>query len=88
MAKAWMICGADCHQGDSNCNGYCIGKADEPPTATEAQVLAAAEKAAHGALDAAAKAWFEYAALCDVGPKRTWAFQVYENLQHARRAWP
>lgn len=21
------ICGVDCHQGDENCNGYCIGKA-------------------------------------------------------------
>jgi hypothetical protein len=26
-----MVCGVDCYAGDENCNGYCIGKADEPP---------------------------------------------------------
>lgn len=85
MKKKVMICGVDCHQGDARCNGYCLGKTDDPPEATEAQVLADAERAAHRAIEAAAKAWYEYAALCDVGPKRTHAFEVYENLRHARR---
>lgn len=56
------------------------------PAATEAQKIEAARTAAHRAADAAEKAWYELAGLIDVGPDRTYAFQVYENLRHARRA--
>lgn len=31
-----MVCGVDCHQGDAVCNGYCIGKADQPPPGPDA----------------------------------------------------
>lgn len=27
------VCGVDCFQGDSSCNGYCTGKCDRPPAA-------------------------------------------------------
>ena len=86
MSKKVMICGVDCHQGDANCNGYCVGKVDSPPEATEVQKLASAKNAAHRALDAAEKAWYEYAGLCDLGPERTRSFTVYEIVRHARRA--
>lgn len=85
MSKQVMICGVDCHQGDANCNGYCTGKAAHPPAATEAQKIDAARTAAHRAADAAERAWYELAGLLDVGPDRTRAFTVYENLRHARR---
>lgn len=52
---------------------------------TEAEKLAAAKSAAHRALDAAEKAWYEYAGLCDVGPDRIRAFDVYQNVRMARR---
>ena len=80
-----MICGVDCRQGDANCNGYCTGKADSPPAATLAQTLASMSAIAHRATGAAEKAWYEYAAMIEVGPERTHAFQVYENLRLARR---
>ena len=86
MGKQVMICGVDCHQGDANCNGYCTGKTDSPPEATEAQKLERARSAAHRALDAAGKAWYEYAGLCDVDPERTRAFEVYERIHRSRMA--
>lgn len=52
---------------------------------TEAQKIDAARTAAHRAADAAERAWYELAGLLDVGPDRTRAFTVYENLRHARR---
>lgn len=85
MIKQVMICGVDCHQGDENCNGYCTGKVDCPPDATEAQTLARAMEAAHKALNAAERAWYEYAGLCEVGADRTRAFGVYENVRRARQ---
>lgn len=57
---------------------------EPPPQSDEAKIDAAARKA-HAAADAAAKAWYEYAALLDVGPDRTWAFDVHTNLRHARQ---
>lgn len=53
--------------------------------AAEAEKLAAARAAAHRALDAAEKAWYEYAGLIDVGDERTRAFDVYQNVRQARR---
>lgn len=79
-----MICGVDCHPGDKNCNGYCTGKEDQPPQATEEQKIESAKQAAYRALDAAERAWHAYARLIDVGPERTRAFDVYENIRHAR----
>lgn len=52
---------------------------------TDADKLAMARKAAHDALDEAERAWYAYAALLDVGPDRTRAFEVYENVRNARR---
>lgn len=26
-APVIRVCGVDCHQGDANCNGYCLGRA-------------------------------------------------------------
>jgi hypothetical protein len=56
----------------------------QPSEQAQAQ-LAEARKAAHDALTAAERAWYAYAGLCDVGPDRTRAFEVYENVRHARR---
>jgi hypothetical protein len=52
---------------------------------SEAEKLAAARKEAHDALTAAERAWYAYAGLCDVGPDRTRAFDVYENIRNSRR---
>lgn len=88
MTKQAMVCGVDCFQGDGkNCNGYCLGMADSPREATEAQKLEAARTAAYKALTAAEKAWYAYAGVCEVGDERTQAFQVYENVLNARRLW-
>ena len=61
------------------------GLADAWAAQTEADKIADARKAAHSALDAAERAWYAYAAMVDVGPDRTRAFDIYENLRHARR---
>ncbi len=79
-----MICGVDCHPGDKNCNGYCTGSADRPPEATEDQKLESARAGAHRALEAALKSWYEYAGMCEVGPERTQAFEVYERIRRSR----
>ena len=73
------------HQGDANCNGYCTGKSDDPPAATESQKIAHAKEMAHKAANAAEKAWYDYAVLLDVGSDRTRAFETYENIRNARR---
>jgi len=52
---------------------------------SEAEKLKLAARQAHAAADAAERAWYDYAALLDVGPDRTRAFEVYENLRHSRR---
>lgn len=59
----------------------------QPQPADEAAALkiGALRKAAHAAADAAEKAWYELAGELDVGPDRIRAFEVYENLRHARR---
>lgn len=90
MGKQVMVCGVDCHPVDENCNNYCNHDKnkpmpDDPREATEAMKIAAAKDAAHRALDAAERAWYEYAGLCEVRPDRTRAFDVYENVRHARR---
>ena len=85
MNKRLMVCGADCIKGGKNCNGHCEGKADSPPEMTDEQKLCSAKEAAHGALDAASAAWYTYAGMCDVGPERERAFEVYDNVRMARR---
>lgn len=85
MGMKVMVCGVDCHMGDANCNGYCEGKAENPPDATEAQKRDAARAAAHEALNTAERAWYEYAGLCEIGGDRTRAFAVYDNVRSARR---
>jgi len=81
-----MVCGVDCHRGDKNCNGYCVGQASKPPAATQEQKVTVARDAANRALDAAERAWYEYAGECEVGADRTRAFDVYEKVRTARRA--
>lgn len=83
--KQVMICGVDCRPGDANCNGYCTGKCDAPPAATEEQQIAALRKDAFDKLTAAGKAWYEFYGALPVGPDRTWAAGVYENLHRATR---
>lgn len=80
-----MVCGVDCHRADANCNGYCTGKAENPPAATPEQVLASARRIAHEKLREAEVAWHEYFGLCEVGPDRTWASEVYERVRVATR---
>lgn len=53
-----------------------------PPTFDEYE---RAKTAAHDALDAAERAWYAYAGMLDVGPDRTRAFDIYENVRQAHR---
>ena len=85
MTKLSMVCGVDCCQGDSNCNGYCTGKAEAPPEATPSMVLAAKRTAAFAALREAEKAWYDYFGECEVGAARIWASDVYETIRTATR---
>ena len=90
MIQKVMICGRDCHPGDVNCNNYCNHDtskpmADHSPAATPAMQLAPARRGALDTLREAEKAWYEYYGLCDVGPDRERAAQVYENVRLATR---
>jgi hypothetical protein len=80
-----MICGRDCKEGDSNCNGYCTGKVDAPPTATPTMILDRKRLAAYDALREAIGAWYKYYGECEVGDERTHAAEVYERIQNADR---
>lgn len=90
MVQKIMICGIDCHPGDSNCNNYCNHDPSKPmpnspnPATTEQQ-LADAHRVAHEKLREAEKAWYEYFGMCEVGPDRERAAQVYENVRTATR---
>jgi hypothetical protein len=59
--------------------------APSPPVAIESQELLDAREAASDLLRAAERAWYKYAGLCEVGPERTRAFDVYENVRTALR---
>lgn len=56
------VCGRDCSQGDSSCNGYCAGKADHPPALE--QVPGYAVKYADGYVSWSPKDVFEEAYVC------------------------
>lgn len=56
-----------------------------PEAATFEQKLAFARQAAHEKLREAEKAWYEYFGMCEVGPDRERAAQVYETVRQARR---
>lgn len=56
-----------------------------PPLTEEDRGVVHARAKAHELATAAERAWYAYAALLDVGPERTRAFDVYENLRTARR---
>jgi len=62
-----------------------IAAIDYTPAESAEYAQEQARAAAHRALDAAEKAWYQYAALCDVGAKRIHAFTVYDNVRAARR---
>lgn len=81
-----MVCGVDCRAGDKNCNGYCIGRTSTPPQAPQVQKVGVARDAAHLALDAAERAWYEYARECEVGADQTLAFDVYAKVRSVRLA--
>lgn len=80
-----MICGVDCKPGGEHCNGYCRGVCDAPPDATKTQMIAQARSMAMEKLGEAERAWHAYAALCEVGPERTLAFDTFENIRTAVR---
>jgi hypothetical protein len=85
-----MICGVDCHPGDDNCNNYCNHDtskpmANRPPEATPEMRLASALRVAHEKLREAEKAWYEYFGMCEVGPDRERAADVYEKVRTATR---
>lgn len=61
--KKVMVCGADCHPGDDNCNGYCRGTAPNPPDATTGQQLEAAQRKVLRAMSEVTHAQMEYAEL-------------------------
>lgn len=56
----------------------------QPHPDAEALRIAALRRTANAAADAAEKAWHELAAALDVGPERSRAFEVYENLRLSR----
>lgn len=56
-----------------------------PPSLTEAEALEVARRHAQTTLNAAEKAWYAYAGLCEVGLDRTRAFEVYSNVRMARK---
>lgn len=90
MVQKSMICGRDCHPGDANCNNYCNHDkskpmADSPPLATQEMQIESARRIAHEKLREAEKAWYEYFGMCEVGPAREHAAQVYENVRTATR---
>ena len=90
MVQRVMICGRDCHPGDEHCNNYCNSDpskpmADHSPAATPAMMLASARRIAHEKLREAEVAWYEYFGMCEVGPDRERAAQVYENVRLATR---
>lgn len=90
MIQKVMICGKDCHPGDANCNNYCNHDkskpmADHPPDATPEVQLASARRVALEKLREAEVAWYEYFGMCEVGPDRERAAQVYENVLTATR---
>lgn len=62
-----------------------IANLDRLGLVSDEEKLALAKEAAHRALTAAERAWYEYAGLVDVGPERTRAFEIYENVRNARR---
>lgn len=85
-----MICGRDCIPGGEHCNNYCNHDtskpmADRAPDATPEMQIASARKVAHEKLREAEVAWFEYFGLCEVGPDRERAAEVYENVRTATR---
>jgi hypothetical protein len=57
----------------------------QPPLTEEEAGIEQARAKAHELSTEAERAWYSYAALLDVGPDRTRAFDVYENLRNARR---
>lgn len=90
MQMKVMVCGHDCHPGDAHCNNYCNHDkskpmADHPPNATPAMQLEFARRVAQEKLREAEKAWYEYFGMCEVGPDRERAAQVYENVRLATR---
>jgi len=90
MTKEIMICGIDCHKGDTNCNNYCGHDLTKPMPdftneATAEMVLARKKRVAEKARMEAEKAWYAYACECDVGHQREYAFEVYERIRTATR---
>ena len=83
-----MICGRDCKKGDENCNGYCTGKTDSPPPATQVMILDRKRVAAYDKLREAVGAWHAYFAECDLGDERAHAAEVYERIRTADRKVP
>ena len=90
MTHKVMICGIDCFPGNANCNNYCNydknkPMPDRPLEATIEIQLEAARLVAIEKLREAEKAWYKYFCLCEVGPDRERASQVYENVRTATR---
>lgn len=93
MVQKVMICGRDCTPENGNCNNYCNADpnkpmADRPPMATKEQQINSARRIAFEKLQDAEKAWHEYFTLCDIGPERTNAAEVFENVRTAARIHP
>jgi hypothetical protein len=90
MIQKVMICGVDCHPGDANCNNYCNHDTSKPmatigPVPKPEMQLASARRVAHEKLREAERAWYEYFCLCEIGPDREHASDVYENVRTATR---
>ena len=90
MAQKVMICGRDCTPENGLCNNYCNADPskpmpDSPPEATQEQKINTARRIAYEKLQEAEKAWHEYFALCELGPERIMAAEVFDNVRNAAR---
>ena len=71
--------------GDRFFSAVPSGTEAHPSNATPEHQLDAARKLAHAKLREATTAWYEYFGMCEVGPERERAADVYNNVRTATR---
>lgn len=82
-----MVCGTDCKIGESECNGYCVGKSAYPNPLKDWQTKKYAKIAACTALANAEIAWDKYCSLCKDELEKTHADEVRAHIKTAIDSW-
>lgn len=82
-----MVCGIDCKIGESNCNGYCVGKLVYPNALTDCQTIKYAKIAACSALANAEMAWDKYSSLCKDELEKKNADEIRVHIKTAIDSW-